>query len=120
MGTTVQAAASERVLIMEVQAAGVATASVGLQEAGHQAIAETEMIGITTHQQLFVTIIFVQAIAKTWDKMEAIVRRTNVFASNKSTNPKFKRPQLQAIIQWILLNPNYVYSYNKFKVSNNK
>ena len=29
--TTVQAAASERVLIMEAQAAGVATASVGLQ-----------------------------------------------------------------------------------------
>ena len=66
------------------------------------------MIGITTHQQLFVTIIFVQVIAKTWDKMEAIVRRTNVFVSNKSTNQKFKLPQLQAIIQLILLNPNYV------------
>ena len=66
------------------------------------------MIGITTHQQLFVTIIFVQVIAKILDKMEAIVRRTNVFASNKSTNQKFKRPQLQAIIQLILLNPNYV------------
>ena len=66
------------------------------------------MIGITTHQQLFVTIIFVQVIAKTLDKMEAIVRRTNVFVSNKSTNQKFKLPQLQAIIQLILLNPNYV------------
>ena len=69
---------------------------------------ETETIGITTHQQLFVTIIFAQAIAKILDKMEAIVRRTNVFVSNKSTNQKFKLPQLQAIIQLILLNPNYV------------
>ena len=91
-----------------------------IQEAGPQVTAETETIGITTHQQLFVTIIFVQAIAKILDKMEAIVRRTNVFASNKSTNQKFKRPQLQAIIQLILLNPNYVYSCNKLKVSNNK
>ena len=63
-----------------------------IQEAGPQVTAETETIGITTHQQLFVTIIFVQAIAKILDKMEAIVRRTNVFASNKSTNPKFKLP----------------------------
>ena len=66
------------------------------------------MIGITIHQQHFVTIIFVQVIAKILDKMEAIVRRTNVFVSNKSTNQKFKLPQLQAIIQLILLNPNYV------------
>ena len=83
-----------------------------IQEAGHQVIAETETIGITTHQQLFVTIIFVQAIVKTLDKMEAIVRRTNVFASNKSTNQKYKRPWLQAIIQLILLNSNYVPEIN--------
>ena len=77
-----------------------------------QVIAETETIGITTHQQLFATIIFVQAIAKTLDKMEAIVRRTNVFASNKSTNPKYKLPWLQAIIRLILLNSNYVPEIN--------
>ena len=88
-----------------------------IQEAGPQVIAETEMIGITTHQQLFVTIIFVQVIAKILDKMEAIVRRTNVFASNKSTNPKYKLPWLQAIIRLILLKPNYLYSCNKLKVS---
>ena len=88
-----------------------------IKEAGHQVIAETETIGITTHQQLFVTIIFAQAIAKILDKMEAIVRRTNVFASNKSTNPKYKLPWLQAIIRLILLKPNYLYSCNKLKVS---